>query len=158
MISNQSELVWEGRAHLGDEPGVYGDAGYCGIALEFPLTLRKIDPAGADTTTLVLRTQDVQTFGGYPGHLITVTAYQPDQGNPGHATETELTTARLTSADENRKEVVVDLAGLASPAFVSVRVRVDTTVPPGLYDDFVVTQLRNRSANFTFVASFGFSA
>ena len=38
------------------------------------------------------------------------------------------------------------------------RVRVDTTVPPGLYDDFMVTRLLNKSANFTFVASFGFSA
>ncbi|MGH3926256.1 MAG: hypothetical protein ACRDTT_25895, partial [Pseudonocardiaceae bacterium] len=119
---------------------------------------RKTDPAGPNTTTLVLRTQDVQTFAGYPGHLITVTAYQPDPGDPTHATETVLTTERLTSADNNRKEVSVDLAGIASPAFVSFRVRVDTEVPPGLYDDFVVTRLLNRSVNFTFVASFGFSA
>jgi hypothetical protein len=35
---------------------------------------------------------------------------------------------------------------------------VDTEVPPGLYDDFVVTRLLNRSVDFTFVASFGFSA
>jgi hypothetical protein len=64
----------------------------------------------------------------------------------------------LTSADNNRKEIVINLAGIGSPAFVSVRVRVDTEVPPGLYDDFVVTGLLNSSANFTFVASFGFSA
>ncbi|HEV7450602.1 MAG TPA: hypothetical protein VGO16_04285 [Pseudonocardiaceae bacterium] len=67
-------------------------------------------------------------------------------------------TARLKTADNNRKEVPVNLAGIATPVFVSVRVRVDTTVPPGLYDDFVVTRLLNKSANFTFVASFGFSA
>jgi hypothetical protein len=158
MLSVGPELVWEGRIHVGDEPGVYGDAAYCGIALELPLTLRKTDPAGPDTTTLVLRTQDVQTFAGYPGHLITVTAYQPDPNDPTRATETVLTTERLTSADNNRKEIVARLAGLNSPAFVSVRVRADTTVPPGLYDDFVVTRLLNRSANFTFVASFGFSA
>jgi len=158
MLSVQSELIWEGRIHLGDEPGVYGDAAYSGIALEFPLTLQKIDPAGPDMTTLVLRTQDVQTFAGYPGHLITVTAYQPDPVDPTHFTEAVLVTERLTSADNNRKEVAVNLAGIASPAFVSVRVRVDTEVPPGLYDDFVVTRLLNRSANFTFVAAFGFTA
>jgi hypothetical protein len=158
MLSVQPELVWEGRIHLGDEPGVYGDAAYSGIALEFPLTLRKTDPTGPDTTTLVLRTQDVQTFAGYPGHLITVTAYQPDPGNPAHATETVLATARLSNEDNNHKEVHVNLTGIASPVFVSVRVRVDTEVPPGLYDDFVVTRLLNKSANFTFVASFGFSA
>jgi hypothetical protein len=158
MLSVQPELVWEGRIHLGDEPGVYGDAAYSGLALEFPLTLRKTDPAGPDTTTLVLRTQDVQTFAGYPGHLITVMAYQPDPSDPTHATETVLTTERLSSVDNNRKEVAVNLAGIALPAFVSVRIRVDTGVPPGLYDDFVVIRLLNRSANFTFVASFGFSA
>jgi hypothetical protein len=158
MLSAQPELVWQGRIHLGDEPGVYGDAAYSGIALEFPLTLQKTDSAGPDTTTLVLRTQDVQTFAGYPGHLITVTAYQPDPGDPTHATETVLATERLTSADNNRKDVAVNLAGIVSPVFVSVRVRVDTEVPPGLYDDFVVTRLLNRSVDFTFVASFGFSA
>jgi len=158
MLSVQPELVWEGRVHLGDEPGVYGDAAYSGLALEFPLTLRKTDPTGPDTTTLVLRTQDVQTFAGYPGHLITVTAYQPKPGDPTRAIETVLTEERLTSADNNRKEVAVNLAGIASPAFVSVRIRVDTKVPPGLYDDFVVTRLLNRATNFTFVASFGFNA
>jgi hypothetical protein len=157
MLSVQPELVWEGRIHLGDEPGVYGDAEYSGIALEFPLTLRKTDPAGPDTTTLVLRTQDIQTFTGYPGHLITVTAYQLDPQDPTRSIETQLATARLNSADNNRKEVPINLTGLTSPVFVSVRVRVDTTVPPGLYDDFVVTRLLNKSANFTFVASFGFS-
>jgi len=69
-----------------------------------------------------------------------------------------LATERLTSADNNRKDVVVNLVGIVSPVFVSVRVRVDTEVPPGLYDDFVVTRLLNRSVDFTFVASFGFSA
>jgi hypothetical protein len=158
MLSVQPELVWKGRIHLGDEPGVYGDAAYSGIALEFPLTLRKVDPTGPDTTTLVLHTQDVQTFAGYPGHRITVTAYQPDISNPGHAIETPLTTVTLSSADNNIKEAPINLAGLTSPVFVSVRVRVDTTVPPGLYDDFVVTRLLNKSPGFTFVASFGFSA
>jgi len=158
MLSGQPELIWEGRTHLGDEPGVYGDAEYSGIALELPVTLRKVDLAGPDATTLVLRTQDVQTFAGYPGHLITVTAYEPDPGDPAHATETVLTTERLTSADNNCKEVGVNLAGIGSPAFVSIRVRVDTEVPAGLYDDFVVTSLLNRSTNFAFVASFGFTA
>ncbi|MGH3623210.1 MAG: hypothetical protein ACRDQ5_15670 [Sciscionella sp.] len=158
MLSAGAELVWEGRIHLGDEPGVYGDAEYPGITLEFPLTLRKTDPAGPDTTTLVLRTQDVQTFAGYPGHLITVTGYRPDPADPTHATETVLATERLTTADNNRKNVNIDLTGFTSPAYISVRVRVDTEVPAGLYDDFVVTRLLNRSTNFTFVASFGFSS
>ena len=162
MLSATSELVWEGRQHLGDEPGVYGDAGYSGIALEFPLTLQKTDPAGPDTTTLRLHARDVQTFAGYPGHLVTVTAFQPIDGNATHAAETVLTTQRLINADPDRRELDLDLdldlTEIASPAFVSVRVRVDTEVPPGLYDDFLVTKVVNRSEGFVFVATFGFSA
>ncbi len=158
MLSAEAETIWKGRQHLGDEPGIYGDAGYSGIALEFPLTLRKTDPDGDDATVLVLRTEDVQTFGGYPGHLITVTAHQADPNDAARAIETVVATARMTTADDNHKELSVDLADIASPAFISVRVRVDTEVPPGLYDDFLVTELSNQSDNFTFVASFGFSA
>src|SRR4051794_3638807 len=114
MLTVQPELVWEGRIHLGDEPGVYGDAAYAGIAAELPLTLRKIDPTGPDTTTLILRTQDVQTFAGYPGHLIRVAAYQPNPADPTHSTENVIITERLTSADNNRKEINLNLTGIAS--------------------------------------------
>ncbi|MDA2811699.1 hypothetical protein O4J56_13745 [Nocardiopsis sp. RSe5-2] len=156
MHSSQAELVWQGRIHLGDEPGVYGDAAYSGLAMELPLTLAKTDPNGPDTTTLRLRTQDVATFGGYPGHAITVILYEEDQ--PNHFTETILSSALLTSADNNKVDIPVDLSGAALPARVSVRVRVDTEVPPGLYDDFVVVRLENKSPQFTFVASLGFTA
>lgn len=158
MVGPEPELIWSGRQHLGDEPGIFGDAGYSGIALEFPITLRKTDPAAVDTTTLILDTGEVQTFTGYPGHDITVTAYTADPADPTHFVETVLAAEKLTTADSNHKELSISLAGMPSPVFVSVRVRVDTQVPPGLYDDFVVTRLSNRAENFAFVASFGFSA
>lgn len=158
MLSPQPELIWQGRIHLGDEPGVFGNACYSGLAAEFPVTLQKTDPAGPDTTTLVVVTKNVETFSGYPGHLITVTLYEEDPDQPFHAIETVLATERLTSADNNRQEITVNLADKTSPIFVSVRVRIDTEVPPGLYDDFVVTRLLNTSQNFTFVASLGFNA
>ncbi|MGB3444290.1 MAG: hypothetical protein WBA97_36585 [Actinophytocola sp.] len=158
MLSNQSELVWDGRIHLGDEPGIYGDTPYSGLALELPITLEKTDPAAADATALILRTENVETFTGYPGHLITVTAFVPDPNEPFHSVEQVLATERITSADQNRKKVELDLTGLTFPVFVGVRVRIDTEVPPGLYDDFVVTKLRNKSTNFGIVASFGFHA
>lgn len=50
--SAQPELVRQGRIHLGDEPGVYGDASYSGLAVDIPLTLQKTDPTGPDTTAL----------------------------------------------------------------------------------------------------------
>ena len=158
MLSPQPELIWQGRIHLGDEAGVFGDAFYSGLATEMPITLQKTDPTGPDTTTLVVETLNVETFAGYPGHLITVTLYEEDPNQPGHFVETILATERLTSADNNRQEVTINLAGKPSPVFVSIRVRIDTEVPSGLYDDFIVTRLLNRSQNFTFVASLGFRA
>ncbi|WP_067460940.1 hypothetical protein [Actinomadura macra] len=158
MLSTQPELVWQGRIHLGDEPGVYGDASYSGLALDLPLTLQKTDPAGPDSTTLQVVTEHVATFATYPGHLITVILYEPDPGQPGHFNEVILATTRLTSADNNRADIAVNLANRALPARVSVRVQVDTDVPPGLYNDFVVIRLVNKSPNFTFVASLGFDA
>jgi hypothetical protein len=153
MLSPQPELVWQGRIHLGDEPGVYGDAFYAGLATEFPLTLERTAPTGPDTTTLVLLTADAQTFAGYPGHLLTVTLYEEDPAQQFHWKKTVLATKYLTSTDDNCKEITIDLAGRPSPSFVSLRIRIDTEVPPGLYDDFVVTRLLNQSQDFTFVAS-----
>jgi hypothetical protein len=158
MLSPKPELIWQGRVHLGDEPGVFGDAFYSGLATELPVTLRKTDPSGPHTTTLILQTQNVETFSGYPGHLITITLYEKDPSQQLHFIETPLKTERLTSADNNRQEITIDLADKTSPMFVSVRVRIDTEVPPGLYDDFVITKLLNKSQNFTFVASLGFHA
>lgn len=158
MLSPKPELIWQGRIHLGDEPGLFADASYSGLAMELPITLQKTDPSGPDTTTLVVQTQNVETFSGYPGHVVTVTLYEEDPNQQFHFIETPLVTERLTSSDNNRQELVINLANKTSPMFVSVRLRVDTEVPPGLYDDFVVTKLLNKSQNFTFVASLGFHA
>lgn len=122
------------------------------------MTLRKINPTGPNSTTLELQTENLETFAGYPGHLITVTVYKPTPSDPEHAIETVLTTALFTGVDANNKSIVLNLSGIPSPIFASVRLRVDTTVPPGLYDDFVLTKLENQSANATYVATFGFSA
>jgi hypothetical protein len=156
MLSPNPELVWQGRIHLGDEPGVYGDAHYAGLSLELPLTLTKTFSAGLDVTTLVLITEDVQTFAGYPGHLITVNSYSPDPADPDRWQECLIGSTWLTSADDNEKEIAVDLAGQPSTSFLSLRVRVDTEVPVGLYDDFLVTKLLNSSPHARFVASLGF--
>jgi len=33
-VNPKRELIWQGRLHLGDEPGIYGDAHYCGGAIK----------------------------------------------------------------------------------------------------------------------------
>lgn len=145
--------MWQGRWQLGDEPGTFADASYAGLATELPVTLRKVDAGGADTTTLVVRAQNVQTYPPYEGHPVTVTLYQA--GGSTVLATTSLTAGRSVEAES---EIAIDLAGVPSPAFVGIRIEVDTTVPPGLYDDFVVTRLLHKSLKFNFVASLGFQA
>ena len=157
-VSTQGELVWQGRLQLGDEPGVFGDAAYTGLSSEIPITVQRSDPNNPSSTTfkLVLETADVQTFSGYPGHLIEVIQYLPDPAQPFHSIQQTIAQARLTSADNNRKEVAVLVGTSAGPFRLSVRLRCDTSVNPGLYDDFVWRRLKLLAENFAFFASLGF--
>jgi hypothetical protein len=55
------------------------------------------------------------------------------------------------------KEVTVDVGSAPGPFRLSVRLRIDTEVNPGLYDDFVWDRLSLRAVNFQFFASLGFN-
>ncbi|RCG32395.1 hypothetical protein DQ384_05930 [Sphaerisporangium album] len=149
----QAELIWQGRVHLGDEPGIYGDTPFAGAATEFPITLQRTSAPGEDKTVLVVEAQDSQTFTGYPGHSIKVILHVVDT-TTFKAREVVLASKRLT---DNRKEIPIDLTGYTSPYFVSVQIRQDETVPPGAQDDFLVTRLSNLSAGFQFFANYGYN-
>lgn len=155
--SNQAQLVWQGRIQLGGHPGIFSDASYSGLTMELPMTLEQEPVSGPDRTTLILDTQNVTTFAGYPGDLITVFINEPDHSKPFHSKEQVLTRARLTSADHNQKKITVNLAGFAPPWCISLQIREDTTVPPGLINNFVVTRLSNISKNFRVIADLGYS-
>ncbi len=49
------ELLWRGRLHLGDGPGVYGDASYVGLGVELPMMIRRFPDAqgNADVNLVV---------------------------------------------------------------------------------------------------------
>ncbi|GAA3086133.1 hypothetical protein [Streptosporangium carneum] len=149
----QAELIWQGRVHLGDEPGIYGDASFAGGAVELPITLQRTSATGPDKTVLAVEAQDVQSFSGYPGHAVTVVLHVVDQ-TTFRAKEVVLAKTRLTG---NRKEIPIDLTGRKSPYFVSVQVRQDEEVPPGAQDDFLLTRLSNLSEGFRFFANFGYN-
>ena len=154
MQSPEPELIWQGRVHLGDSAGVFADASYSGLTVEFPITLIKTKKKGSDTTTLVLRSENVETYDPYLGHRITVTLYEDSGG-------TVLKEVRLASDGKDgpvETPIDVDLTGRPTPIFVGVRVQVDTSVPLGLYDDFVITRLSNKSNDYDIVASLGFNA
>ena len=159
-VSSKQELIWEGRLHLGDEPGVFGDAAYTGLCAEHPFTVSRSDPANPveQTFKVVLTTENLETFSGFPGHEITIFGYVPDPAQPGNAVRQVLATARFTSADANNKEVPITVGTRAGPFRLSVQLRIDTTVSPGLYDDFLWRRLSLRAKDFAFFASFGFSS
>ena len=152
----QAELIWQGRIHLGDEPGIYADAQFSGATAELPITLIRTSAAGEDKTVLVVETQDAQTFQGYPGHAITVILHVTDTAT-FTAREVVLARARLGPTDNNRKEIPIDLTGRRSPHFISVQVRQDERVPPSAQDDFLLTRLSNLSAGFQFFANYGYN-
>lgn len=156
MKSLEPALVWQGRLQLGDDPGVFADASYCGLTTELPITLERLDASGSDKAILVVETENVETFDNYPGHLVTVTLYEPDPGDVNRYVGTVVVTARLTSASEDRVEIPVELTNKASPIFLGLRVSIDTTVPPGLYDDFVLVRVSNVVESSRLVAGLGF--
>ncbi|ERN41348.1 hypothetical protein KR51_00019150 [Rubidibacter lacunae KORDI 51-2] len=157
-VNPQQELVWQGRIHLGDEPGIYGDASYSGLTVELPLTVQRLDPSNTDAKSfrIVLDTQGLQTFEGFPGHEITVTIYEPDPEKQYHFVERILAREQFTGKDNNHKEITTNVGDAAGPFRISVSVRCDTEVTPGLYDDFVWRRLSLLAENFAFFASFGF--
>jgi hypothetical protein len=151
MRTAKSELIWKGRLHLGDEPGVFGDAAYAGLAVELPVTLTKSN--STSTAALTVHTENVQVIPPYLGHVVTVVAY-------GDGNAIEIGNARIEAPSDNDKavetEVTLDLSSVPSPAFAGVRIHVDTAVAPGLYDDFVVASLRLNSSDNEVVSELGF--
>jgi hypothetical protein len=159
-VNPKQEMIWQGRFHLGDEPGIYGDANYCGLCVELPVTIYPMYP---NSTTdipfkLLIETASVETYSGYPGHRIKVIAYQEanDPAKPFHFISKILADVRLTSDDSNKKEIQVNPGILKNRLFISVQIRCDTEVTSGLYDDFIWQKLSLLTTNYEYYASFGF--
>src|SRR5947207_10186545 len=80
MMNPNSTFIWQGAIHIGDEPGIYGNAHYCGLSMEFPLTIKNfnVTTPQSDVLKLEFLTENVNVFQGYQGHLIIVRQYTPD--------------------------------------------------------------------------------
>lgn len=158
MLSPESELVWQGRTQLGDEPGTFTDAAYSGLSIEFPLTVRNTGATSTgDKITFFLSAEHVKVFSGYAGHLVKVFYYQ-ESSTPFHWTQTLYKDYRLNSKD---LQIDVDLTSIKPTdpkknIYLSISVEVDTSVTPGLYNDFVLLSLKASSDHFKYVANFGF--
>ena len=136
-----TERVWEGRLHLGDEPSIYGDAAYAGLAVELPLTLHRMSQAreAGERVEFLLETQDVRVFDGYRGHRVDIVGFFSDPAAQPEWQGRVLQSGRMT---QNGLSLVLEGE---IPSHVSVSVHVDTDVGPGLFDDFLVRRLSIRS-------------
>jgi hypothetical protein len=150
--TSSEEPIWEGRLHLGDEPGIYGDAAYAGLATEFPVTLHPFDPAsGAPAdVTFHLAANRIKIYPPYKGHRVSVFAYSPDTGSNPPTWSRRL----LVEAAMDQASIEVKVPGIKDERHFGVRIEVATDVTPGLYDDFVVRRLGLKST--THYADFGF--
>jgi hypothetical protein len=152
------EWVWRGRLHIGEEPGIYGDAAYAGLCAEWPITFRRFEPGKSTAGRILIRVnaEDVTVFDNYPGHKVTLYRYEPDpSGDDPRKWKKILADNEIDSRlKSNEVELVLDVPEGAEVLHASVRVEADATVQPGSYNEFVVTRLEILS--LTHYASLGF--
>jgi hypothetical protein len=157
MLISGAELIWQGRLHVGDQPGTFGDATYVGLATELPVTITASPTSGPDTATFIFQSEHVKVIGGYPGHLVTVFYYE-ETAQQYHWKEVKLAEHLMKQDD---LEFEIDFSKIKptspkKPIWLSFRVEVDTEVAPGLYNDFVLKRFSLRSKDHKFTAELGF--
>lgn len=159
-MNSSSTFIWEGRIHIGDEPGIYGNAHYSGLSMEFPLTVKNFNPKtpNGDTIKLEFSTENVTVFAGYSGHLIVVRQYTPDPqpANPYKWKETIIKNSDRIVNGATTTVVDIPVSGSSDPIYLSVAIEIDTDVKPGLYDDFLFIGLKYTTTSQNVYLNFGF--
>lgn len=130
-----SVVFLTGNYHLGNNPGVFQDAQYVGLKLEFPATLVWRPEAAVE---LILYTRDVESWGGTGGHIVTINDTEvgkiTDFDNAQHPNE--ITSIKIDKAK-------FDSAVGSSDDF-RLGIIVVTGTHPSLADDFVLTRIETR--------------
>ena len=134
-------LVWQGRLHIGDEPGLYGDAPYAGLCVELPVEFipYSAQKGSSGEITLILSAEGIRPDRGYPGHRVTVSEYREDPDGDGQwGYGRALAEGRLDT--ESRGTLRFAIPG-PIPRYAIVRIEVDGAVRPGLYLETVIHTL-----------------
>ncbi|MDJ0514071.1 MAG: hypothetical protein QNJ62_11580 [Methyloceanibacter sp.] len=129
---NDAVVLLTGAYHLGNNPGVFQDAQYVGLRLEFPARLTWKPPAAVE---LIFYTHDIETWGGTGGHAVTINGTEVgrlrDVVNTQHPTEINTITID--------KAVFDNAVGGGDEFRLGIAVRGGT-----LADDFVLTRVETR--------------
>lgn len=154
MKSTQSELIWMGRTHFGDEPGIFSNSNYTGLVFELPVTVKSFTGEEQEVS-FVLETEFVKIFSGYKGHKVTITQFVLDNASPNPYDYKEIVLKEDFIQNSNSAKIVkVNLKD--KEQFLSCKIEIDTQVKPGLYDDFLFTGLYFQSTDYKYYANLGF--
>jgi hypothetical protein len=134
------KTVWQGVIHLGDNPEQYPKVTSAGMTFQVPL---KLD--AAKKARLTVTATDVQTQAG-DGHYVEVIAHFESKGFRTPAKEVVVDTFRIKDEVAADTDFTFDLdptknLDRAKPTYYSVRIKVDTGIPFGLWDDFLVKRI-----------------
>lgn len=134
------KTVWQGVIHLGDNPETYPKVTSAGMTFQAPLKLDATRKAKVTVTAT-----DVQTQAG-GGHYVEVVAHFENKGFRTPAKEVIVDTFRIKDEVEADTDFTFALDPAknldgAKPTYYSVRVKVDTGIPFGLWDDFLVKRI-----------------
>jgi hypothetical protein len=156
MFEPTFALLWKGGLHFGDEPGIFDDAHFVGLVGEWPLTVRKLEPNDGRDGAIALRleAENINILGTSPGHLLTVVRFEPRAQSNDRWRRSSVPIIGSNRLSSNAHEFVVAIPRAAATVYLGLRLEVDTSVAPGLLNDFVVRRLDLKST--THYSSFGF--
>jgi hypothetical protein len=139
LLAEERKNKWQGVIHLGDSPEAYEHVASAGLAFQVPLVAEPSTKA-----KLTITTADVQTRQG-EGHYAELYAHFQVEGGP--AKEVWVDTFRLKelSTGDDKEHVFEfdsgqNLAG-QRPDYYSLRLKIDTSLPFSLWDDFLVKRI-----------------
>jgi hypothetical protein len=132
----KAHVIWEGQIHLGDNPEAYPKIASAGMCMQVPF---KAD--AAKKYRITVKVCDVETLAG-DGHFAEVFAHFQDKKE---TREEKLATFRIKDNSGDDKDFAFDFSPKAAlqakPAYFSIRIRIDASIPFGLWDDFLVKQI-----------------
>jgi hypothetical protein len=138
-LGGETKTIWEGNVHLGDNPDQFSNSATAGLAIQVPCKL------GFETKgKLTITTRDVQTLAG-EGHYAELVAHYEDGDAPAreYVVETLRIKGDATNVDIDHTFDFDPSRGLqgTSPAYYSVKVKIDTGVRYSLWDDFLLKRI-----------------